>query len=107
MLFQELTFELGVGRDEIVITVLLTQEINQNINGDYYILIPADGSTEWMMNIGNHISYKNVVGGRAMDDIHEIFRGYLDDDIALAMAKMLLKNLNKKLEDMLPSPNTV
>ena len=29
MLFQELTFKLGVGRDEIVITVLLTQEINQ------------------------------------------------------------------------------
>jgi hypothetical protein len=29
-----------------------TQEINQNIDGNYYVLIPADGSTEWMMNFG-------------------------------------------------------
>ena len=33
-----------------------TQEINQNLNGQYYIMIPADGSTEWMMNMGNHVA---------------------------------------------------
>jgi hypothetical protein len=27
-----------------------------------------------------------------------------DDEISLAMAKMLLKNLNKRVEDMMPSP---
>jgi hypothetical protein len=80
-----------------------TQEINQNINGDYYILIPADGSTEWMMNLGNSISYKNVVGGRAMDDIHEIFRGYLDDDIALARdwkSRRSLENVGAKAKEL-------
>jgi hypothetical protein len=80
-----------------------TQEINQNINGNYYILIPADGSTEWMMNLGNHISYKNVVGGRAMDEIHEIFRGYLDDDIALARDwknRSSLKNIGSKAKEL-------
>jgi len=80
-----------------------TQEINQNINGDYYILIPADGSTEWMMNLGNSISYKNVVGGRAMDEIHEIFRGYLDDDIALARdwkSRRSLENVGAKAKEL-------
>jgi hypothetical protein len=80
-----------------------TQEINQNINGDYYILIPADGSTEWMMNLGNHISYKNVVGGRAMDEIHEIFRGYLEDDIALARDwknRSSLENVGSKAKEL-------
>jgi hypothetical protein len=80
-----------------------TQEINQNINGDYYILIPADGSTEWMMNLGNHVSYKNVVGGRAMDEIHEIFRGYLEDDIALARDwknRSSLENVGSKAKEL-------
>ena len=80
-----------------------TQEINQNLNGEYYILIPADGSTEWMMNLGNPISYKNVVGGRAMDDIHEIFRGYLEDDIALARDwknRSALENVGAKAKDL-------
>lgn len=62
------------------------QEINQNINGNYYVLVPADSSTEWMMNLGNIIKFSNVESGKADDQIHEIFRGYLEDDIALAMA---------------------
>jgi hypothetical protein len=80
-----------------------TQEINQNVNGDYSILISADGATEWMMNIGNSISYKNVVGGRAMDEIHEIFRGYLDDDIALARdwkSRKSLENVGAKAKEL-------
>ena len=80
-----------------------TQEINQNLNGEYYILIPADGATEWMMNLGNHISYKNIVGGRGMDDIHDIFRGYLDDDIALARDwknRKSLRNIGNKAKEL-------
>lgn len=80
-----------------------TQEINQNINGDYYMLIPADGSTEWMMNLGNPISYTNVVGGRAMDEIHDIFRGYLEDDIALARDwknRKSLANVGSKAKEL-------
>jgi alkylated DNA repair dioxygenase AlkB len=80
-----------------------TQEINQNINGDYYILIPADGATEWMMNLGNHISYEGIVGGRAWDEIYDIFKGYLNDDIALARdwkSRSSLKNIGSKAKDL-------
>lgn len=80
-----------------------TQEINQNLNGYYYLLIPADGSTEWMMNLGNHIAYKNIVGGRAVDDINEIFKGYLQDDIALARDwknRQALKNVGEKAKEL-------
>ena len=79
-----------------------TQEINQNINGDYYILIPADGATEWMINLGNDISYENVVGGRAWDEIFDIFKGYLNDDIALARdwrSRESLRNLTDNGEN--------
>ena len=62
-----------------------TQELNQNINGNYYILIPADGATEWMMNMGNHITHAEVISGRDINKINTIFRGYLEDDIALAL----------------------
>ena len=62
-----------------------TQEINQNLNGNYHILIPADGSTEWMMNLGNNISFKEVAGGLAFAKVYTIFQGYLKDDIALAL----------------------
>ncbi len=72
-----------------------TQELNQNLNGNYYILIPADGSTEWMMNMGNHISFTDVFTDRAAAKVNEIFKGYLKDDIALALdAKNREKNRN-------------
>jgi hypothetical protein len=80
-----------------------SQEINQNINGDYYILIPADGATEWMMNLGNSISYENVVGGRAWDEIFDTFKGYLNDDIALARDwknRSSLKNVGSKAKEL-------
>jgi hypothetical protein len=38
--------------------VKIPQEINQNIDGNYYVLIPADGSTEWMMNFGITLLFK-------------------------------------------------
>jgi hypothetical protein len=59
-------------------------EINQNLNGNFYILIPADSSTEWMMNVGNQIGYQEFVDGKAWNKIYKIYKGYLMDDIALA-----------------------
>ena len=59
-------------------------EINQNVKGDYYILIPADGSTEWMMGMGNVIDYQDFTTGRWEDAVRDIFKGYLVDDIKLA-----------------------
>ncbi len=62
----------------------MSLEINQNLNGNYYILIPADSSTEWMMNVGNQVSYQEFVDGKAWNKIYKIYKGYLMDDIALA-----------------------
>ena len=63
-----------------------TQEINQNLLGQYYIMIPADGSTEWMMNLGNHIAFEDVEQGTdGWKQINKIFRGYLTDEVALAL----------------------
>jgi len=59
-------------------------EINENLNGNFYILIPADSSTEWMMNVGNQIGYQEFVDGKAWNKIYSIYKGYLMDDIALA-----------------------
>jgi hypothetical protein len=74
-----------------------TQEINQNLNGQYYIMIPADGSTEWMMNMGNHVAFEDIEQGKdGWKKINEIFRGYLTDDVALALDadnRMQLRNV--------------
>jgi hypothetical protein len=63
-----------------------TQEINQNLDGNYYILNPADSSTEWMINFGNNIKFAEVAGGLAWNKTYTAFKGYLKDDIALAQS---------------------
>lgn len=63
-----------------------TQEINQNLNGNYYILNPADASTEGMINFGNNITFAEVAGGLAWNKTYAAFKGYLKDDIALAQS---------------------
>jgi hypothetical protein len=60
------------------------QEMNQNINGSYYVLVPADSSTEWMMNLGNIIKFSDIQSGKAASKIYDVFIGYLKDDIAIA-----------------------
>jgi alkylated DNA repair dioxygenase AlkB len=71
------TAKLGLGERFV-------QEINQNINGKYYVLIPGDSSTEWMMNLGNVISMDDVLEGNHWDKIYTIYNNYLIDDIKLA-----------------------
>ncbi len=62
-----------------------TLEINQNLDGNYYVLIPADSSTEWMMKLGNVVSYADIASNAAKDQINGIFSGYLKDEILLAV----------------------
>ena len=78
-------------------------QINQNINGSYYILVPADSSTEWMMNLGNRISYNQFAAGRGYDEAVDIMRQHLDADIELALDaknRELLKNVGDKGKDL-------
>ena len=73
------TSKLGIG-DRFV------QELNQNLNGSYYVLIPADSSTEWMMNIGNQVSFVDMESGNdGWKKVYKIFDGYLKDDVAIAL----------------------
>jgi len=76
----------------------LVQEINQNLNGRYYILIPADGSTEWMMDMGNNVPFDD---GNNFSKIYDIFKGYLKDDVALAKEnREYLKNVGNKGKEL-------
>ena len=59
--------------------------MNQNINGNYYVLIPGDSSTEWMMNLGNVISMDDVMSGDHWGKVYSIYSNYLTDDINLAL----------------------
>ena len=81
-----------------------TQEINQNINGNYYVLIPADGSTEWMMNLGNNINFSEIEQEKkGWNKIYEIFNGYLNDDITIARDhknRSKLKNVKPRAKEL-------
>lgn len=78
----------------------LTLEINQNINGQYYILLPADSSTEWMMSLDNNISYNDIATEEAWEEIYKIFKNYLKDDINLAKNKSSLKNIGNRSQKL-------
>jgi hypothetical protein len=86
-------------------------EINQNVNGSYYILVPADASIQWMLNLGNRVSYNQFASGRGIDEAIEIMKKHLDADIDLALDaknREKLKNVKGKgrelrfFKDILP-----
>jgi hypothetical protein len=87
-------------------------EMNQNLDGRYYVLIPADSSREWMMDLGNTIAYTDVAAGNADKLFTDTFLGYLKDEIKLAQDstnRTKLRNVGDKatelrfLKDMLPT----
>ena len=93
----------GTSTSKLTLGDRFTQEINQNVNGRYYILIPADGSTEWAMDLGNTISFASVEKGSAWKQINNVFRGYLSDEISLALDfdnRKQLKNVSGKAKEL-------
>jgi hypothetical protein len=84
-----------------------TVEINQNINGNYYILIPADSSTERMLKLGLVIDYDlfNEDANRAFTKIKNIFKGYLEDEIDLALDWETRSKLASTKDDKLKRSN--
>ena len=93
----------GVKTTKLGLGDRFTQEINNNLEGNYYVLIPGDSSTEWMVNLGNTISFKDIEAGKALKNINSIFRGYLSDDIALALDadnRQSLKNVGSKSKEL-------
>ena len=79
----------------------IVQELNQNLDGNYYALISSDGSTEWFMNMGNTVSFAEVNSGKAWKKTYAIFNDYLKDDIALAMTvRPYLENVGEKSKEL-------
>lgn len=60
----------------------LLQELNLNTAGYYLNLIPGDASIGWMQYTGNTIDKSDIL--TSYKAVHDIFRGYLEDEIALA-----------------------
>ena len=60
----------------------LVQELNLNTAGYYLNLIPGDASIGWMQYTGNTIDKSDIL--TSYKTVHDIFRGYLEDEIALA-----------------------
>jgi predicted NAD-dependent protein-ADP-ribosyltransferase YbiA (DUF1768 family) len=92
----------GKGITKLSLGARLSAEINQNVNGWFYALNPADGSSEWKMNLGVQVPFGDIQGG-IMTDIHKIFKGYLLDDVALALdfkARQKLVNVGKKAKEL-------
>lgn len=82
-----------------------TLEINQNIRGSYYLIIAGDGSTEWMLNLGNTFSFQEM---QSYDEdqkkkVYDVFKGYLRDEIALigdAATRSKIKNIGTKAKEL-------
>lgn len=61
----------------------MLQQLNLNVNGWYYTLLPADSSTEWMINTGNFISLTDLRNNNR-EEIYNAFKGYLESEILTA-----------------------
>jgi hypothetical protein len=62
------------------------QEFNQNVNGIYYILLPADSSTEWGINLKNYhyIPFNDFFNAGALSNkLFRIFSKYLATEMRM------------------------
>jgi len=92
----------GRGVTKFALGKRLAAETNQNVNGSFYVLNPGDSASEWKMNLGVNVPFKDVQGG-IETDIHNIFKGYLLDDVALALdfkARQKLANVGSKAKEL-------
>jgi hypothetical protein len=76
----------------------LIQELNMNLAGFYYNLVPGDASLEHMVYMGNSVSCEDVTEGYKEEDgnINTIFKGYFLSELELAREERDVRN-NKDL----------
>lgn len=60
----------------------LIQELNLNLKGYYYNLVPGDASMEWMVYMSNHISPSTLLSGYG--ELHKVFKGYFLSELELS-----------------------
>ena len=80
----------------------LVQELNMNLAGFYYNLVPGDASLEWMVRMGDRsnplaITNKDMLSG--MDRVHQIFRGYFLSELELSREGRNIVNDKKGTKD--------
>jgi hypothetical protein len=66
-------------------------------------MLPADSSTEWMMNLGNYITFEDIKTGRALNRLYKVFKGYLIDDINIALDwknRSKINNVGNKAKEL-------
>jgi hypothetical protein len=75
----------GTATSNLSISDRRMQEFNQNLNGVYYVLMPADSKTEWSMRLGHYINFSEFNNkGALANKINSIFRKYVATELALA-----------------------
>lgn len=52
------------------------EEVNQNLAGNYYVLVGADATTEWTNTMKHIISYQDMKAGRGDAQFHKIYNDY-------------------------------
>ena len=87
------------------------QELNMNMAGYYYNLVPGDASLEHMVNMGNTVKTTDIAKGYEEGGVNNIFRGYFISELELAREGRDVRNskelrffkaiLGEKLHDKL------
>jgi hypothetical protein len=67
--------------------VRVVQEINNNLQGHFYIVIPADGKTEWTIKVNPVMGYTDTVSENLWIKAHQIFNTYYQQEKALMKGK--------------------
>jgi len=57
---------------------------NLNLQGWFVPITNGDKKTEWILSLGNHISFNQVVAGTHWDSIYSIFHNYLKTEMEVA-----------------------
>jgi hypothetical protein len=83
--------------DKLGLGERILYEINENINGRYYILLPADAKTEWSVDIGTYINSSDFFQnkGPQIQKFTSIMRDYLVNEIELARDFNRRKNIEQ------------
>jgi len=79
----------------------IIQEINMNLEGYHYNLVPGDASLEWMTYMGIHITEASLLSG--WEAVHDVFKGYLIDEINLSRENRSIvtpKNTKRDTKDL-------
>lgn len=82
-------------------------EINNNLNGAFYTLLPADAKTEWALNTGTFLNPQNFFGddssrSNEITRLTKLMYGWLDTEVELAKQydeRSFVVALDRKLGD--------